>query len=140
MTHTANLSGLLPATTYHYVIAATDAAGNRTLSTDATFVTLAAPDTTAPVISALSFSATASTSASVSWSTNESARSVVYFGTTTPLSTGTASAWTDAAFATSHTAALSGLAASTTYYMIVEAKDASGNTSLSSEFSLKTPS
>ena len=43
-THSATLNNLTPATLYHYRIHARDAAGNETLSSDATLTTLAPPD------------------------------------------------------------------------------------------------
>ena len=49
--HTMALSGLNAATTYHYRVKSRDAAGNLATSTDGSFSTTAAPDTTAPVVS-----------------------------------------------------------------------------------------
>jgi hypothetical protein len=42
--HSITLSGLAASTTYHYRVRSTDVAGNATVSDDATFTTLAAPD------------------------------------------------------------------------------------------------
>ena len=47
-THTASLSGLTAATTYHYRVKSKDAAGNLATSGDFTFATLSAIDTTPP--------------------------------------------------------------------------------------------
>ena len=47
--HTVSLSGLTASTLYHYRARSKDAAGNERLSTDATFTTAVAADTTRPV-------------------------------------------------------------------------------------------
>jgi hypothetical protein len=58
--HTASLIGLAASTTYHFNIVATISAGLSTTSSDFTFTTPAAPDTTAPTVS-VSAPATGST-------------------------------------------------------------------------------
>ncbi|MBU3669036.1 MAG: hypothetical protein FGM57_03660 [Candidatus Taylorbacteria bacterium] len=45
-----SLSNLAPSTTYHFELASTDLAGNRTVTSDYTFTTRATPDTTPPTI------------------------------------------------------------------------------------------
>lgn len=42
--HSLTLTGLSPATTYHFQVVSSDVAGSQSLSSDATFTTLAAPD------------------------------------------------------------------------------------------------
>lgn len=96
------------------------------------------PDVTAPVISSVSAGSIASTSAAVSWTTNEPATSKVYFGTTTPLNLGTALTASDSALATAHVLTLSPLTASSTYYYVVESADSSSNTATSSAGSFST--
>lgn len=95
-------------------------------------------DTTAPTISALSVTP-ASTTAQVSWTTNESASSRVWYGTSTPLTLAspTASIF-NSALVLAHSLSLTGLTASTTYYVVVESKDAAGNTATSSGSSFVT--
>jgi subtilisin-like proprotein convertase family protein len=66
-------------------------------------------------------------SASVGWDTNESATSIVHYGTTLP----TRSTGSTAGSSTSHAVALSGLAPCTTYYYWIESADSAGNTSAS---------
>lgn len=83
-----------------------------------------AADTTAPAIS----SATASgsgTSATVSWTTDESSTSRVDYGTTTSLGS-----TTTGATGTSHSVTLAGLTANTRYYYRVTSADAAGNASV----------
>lgn len=97
-------------------------------------------DTTAPVLSALSASSTASTSAQVMWTTNETATSKLWYGLTSPLVLGGSTAnFLNSMLITNHVLAIDGLSASTTYYYVAESADASGNTATSSEQSFSTP-
>jgi len=64
--HTMALSGLNAATTYHYRVKSRDAAGNLATSTDGSFSTTAAPDTTAPVVAISSPASGATVSTTVS--------------------------------------------------------------------------
>src|SRR5688572_30680033 len=63
--HTVTLTGLNAATTYHYRVKSRDAAGNLATSTDGSFSTTAAPDTTAPVVSIASPASGATVSTTV---------------------------------------------------------------------------
>jgi peptidoglycan hydrolase-like protein with peptidoglycan-binding domain len=136
--HSATLSALSASTTYYFVLSATDAAGNRSYSATQTFTTSAAPDTSAPTISAATAASGTSTSASVTWTTNEVASSKVYYSTTTPINTVSALSVFDGVLVTAHSMNLSGLTASTTYYAMVESKDAANNTATSSQLSFTT--
>jgi hypothetical protein len=95
-------------------------------------------DTTAPTISATSVSNIASTTATVSWTTNENATGKVYYGTTTPVSLGSALTVSNSALIVSHSFGLIGLATSTTYYYVLESKDAAANTATTSTQSFST--
>ena len=136
--HTAVLNSLTASTNYHFVIEATDASSNKTLSTEGSFTTSATPDTTAPVISGVSVVPTGSTTGTAVWTTNEAASSRVYYGTTSPFVTSSASSFFDAAFVTTHSMPLTGLEASTTYAVVVESVDASTNIGTSSESTFTT--
>lgn len=95
-------------------------------------------DDDAPRISNISANAS-STSAVVTWSTNEAADSRVWYSTATPLViASTTPHASSTSLVTSHNVALSGLTASTTYYFLVTSADAAGNTSTSSESSFLT--
>lgn len=96
------------------------------------------PDTMAPIISAVSAGSVATTTASITWTTNESASSKVYFGTVNPLVLGSASTMTGPGSVISHTVGLSSLTASTTYYFIVESMDAANNVATSSQMIFTT--
>lgn len=130
--HSVELSGLTPNTMYNYIVWSKDAANNTATSTNMTFMT-AALDTTAPVLSSVMSSAVATTTATVSWNTNESATGKVYFGTANPLVLASATATSTSALSTGHTFGLTGLTASTTYYFVVESMDAANNTATSSQ-------
>lgn len=95
-------------------------------------------DTLAPVISAISVSNLASTTATVAWTTNENATGKVYYGTTTPIALGSALTLNNNALTTSHSFGLTGLATSTTYYYVLESKDAVTNTATTSQQSFAT--
>ncbi|MBI4093899.1 peptidoglycan-binding protein [Candidatus Kaiserbacteria bacterium] len=95
-------------------------------------------DTVAPTISGSAVSGVSSTSATVSWSTNEAATSKVYYGTSSPVDFSTALTMSSASATTSHSLMLSALAASTTYSYALESKDAAGNTATSSTQSFST--
>ena len=131
--HSAQLAGLLPSTFYHYRVSSKDSAGNLATSTDQTFTTLVAPDTTAPFISSVVITPS-STTANISWTTNESSTSKIYASTVSPVDPNATSTLvvSDGAFVTAHSLNLSGLVASTTYNFIVESADAAVNKATSS--------
>lgn len=138
--HSAALSGLSANTVYYFIVKATDGAGNATLATQGTFTTSVGPDTVAPVITNVLGTSTSKTTATVSWTTNENASSKVYFGTTTPVLTGAATALFDGALVTAHQLSIAGLISSTTYYAVVESRDTANNFATSSQISFVTPS
>lgn len=81
-------------------------------------------DVTAPIISSLSANNITSSTATIIWTTNESATSQVEYGTTTAYGSSTSLSST---LITGHSQTLSGLQASTTYHFRVKSSDASGN-------------
>lgn len=93
------------------------------------------PDTTAPVISNITTSGITTTSALVSWTTNEAAYGQFAYGTTTDYSTTTSWSGTTA---TGYSQAVTGLTASTIYHFQIRAKDAAGNTATSTDLTLTT--
>jgi len=95
-------------------------------------------DTTAPSILSSSIGSIAATSAHVLFTTDENVTASVYSGTSSPVSaTGTATV-VSSTLATSHDVTLSGLAAGTTYHVVIVVRDASGNAKTSSELSFTT--
>jgi chitodextrinase len=110
---------------------ARDAAGNSSTSAGVS-VTV---DNAAPVISAVASSAVSSSSATITWTTNEASDSQVEYGPTTAYGQATA---LNATLVTSHSVGLSGLAASTLYHYRVKSKDAAGNLAASEDFTFTT--
>ena len=134
--HSISLSGLIPQTTYHYRVISDDASSNTATSTDYTFTTTTAPvpDTTPPVISSVQSSSITHNSATITWTTNEAADSVVVYGTTTSYG----STQSSSTLATSHSIVLSGLTAQTTYHYQVQSTDASTNKATSIDYTFTT--
>lgn len=92
------------------------------------FATVA--DTTAPTISAVASSGVGPTSATITWTTNESSDSQVFYrktGESADQSTAI-----DPVMVTSHSMALQGLSPSTSYTYFVRSADAAGNAATSS--------
>lgn len=89
-------------------------------------------DLTAPTFSNISSSAVASTSATVSWTTNELASSKVSYGLTNAYGTTTSETDTSPRV-TSHSRSISSLLACTTYHYKVTSIDSSSNTGNSSD-------
>jgi N,N-dimethylformamidase beta subunit-like, C-terminal/Bacterial Ig domain/Purple acid Phosphatase, N-terminal domain len=129
--HSQVLGGLAPATTYHFRVKSANAGGSLATSGDFTFTTATpAP----PVIANVQSSGLSSSGATITWSTDTASDTTVRYGTTSSYG---ASAST-AGLVTSHTQALSGLAASTTYHYQVQSKDAYGQTATSADFVFTT--
>ncbi len=95
-------------------------------------------DTTAPIISALATSNIGSTTATVTWSTNELADTAMWLSTTSPIVLSAPSLFNSPALGTMHTGNLATLMASTTYYYVVQSKDPAGNAATSSQQSFST--
>ena len=95
-------------------------------------------DITAPVLSGLSATSTASTTVSIIWFTNEETYSTLWFSTTTPLDIPSATRLDNNSRKTSHSYSLSGLTASATYYFIVKVSDKSDNSTTTQEQSVTT--
>jgi len=96
------------------------------------------PDTTSPVLSNVRVRAISTTTAIVAWDTNEKSDTTVWYSTTSPVNTSTASSSNKTELTRNHNIHLSGLSASTTYYVIVRSKDKSNNTSTSTQISFTT--
>ncbi len=107
--------------TYSLTAVSRDAAGNYATSSSVS-VTV---DNTAPVTSSLAVSTT-TTTATVTWSTDEAARGQVEYGLTSSYTASTSIA-IDASYITSHSVNVSGLSAATTYHYRIVSFDAAGN-------------
>ena len=125
--HEVRVTGLTPETLYEYTVSATDAAGNGpTLSETKTFETSPWADTLEPVITeALKIVGITHQSAVVHWRTDESADSVIVFGTAPDQLDRSA---TKAKLKQKHVVQLTGLDRDTVYYLRALSTDSSGNT------------
>ena len=133
--HTRTLSGLQPNTLYHFRVRSRDAAANLAVSGDVTFRTLAAPDTTPPVITGVGASSVTTTGAVVRWTTNEASDSQADYGLTTAYGSVTA---LDATLVTAHARTLSGLQPNTLYHFRVRSRDAARNLAISGDVTFRT--
>ncbi len=129
----ANLTGLSDNTTYHFRARAS-AGTSAAYGSDLTFTTMAEvppppPDNTAPTISSPLANVT-STSATVTWTTNEVATSRVEYGLTDEYGETTEQ---DATLTTSHNMELAGLEGGRIYHYRVISKDAAGNEAASAD-------
>ena len=136
LAHSVALEGLQASTTYHFRVASADRAQNPpAFSGDLVFITSAAPDRTAPAILDVRVLGVTDRLATVGWSTNEPADSVLRWGP----DAGYGSYQKDGALVLLHSLTIRGLAPSTTYHFRVESSDASGNgPSLSADGSFTT--
>jgi len=131
--HSVTLNSLLPETTYYFKITSVDNSISANSATDDnstagyTFTTLASSDSTPPVISAVSSGTPLYNTATITWTTDENANSLVDFGTTTSYGI---TQGNSADSTTSHSVVLTGLAPDTTYYYRVKSMDVSGNTAI----------
>jgi len=92
-------------------------------------------DTTAPVISAISSNSLTTTSATITWTTNEVSTSRIEYGTGTNYGAFTTA---DSSLATAHSQTLSGLTAGTLYHYRVISVDAANNAATSGDQTFTT--
>ena len=91
-------------------------------------------DNTLPILSNIQSTNIGTSSATITWTTNENANSTTYYGTTPSTTSLTGSA----TFVTAHSISLSSLSASTLYYYNVSSCDAAGNCNTSTQYSFTT--
>jgi hypothetical protein len=94
-------------------------------------------DTTAPTISSVSATSITSSSATITWSTNEASDSQVEYSLTSSYGTSTT---LNSNMVTSHSQSLSGLTAGTLYHYRVKSKDAANNLATSGDYTFTTSS
>lgn len=132
--HSLSLTGLNASTTYYYVAKSADSSGNLATSTEKTFTTLSQSvvDITPPVFSNIQTS-TATTTATVTWTTNEPATSYLKYSLDNLDTATTTWVLSASALITSHSLTALGLNASSTYYFMLQSVDGSGNTATSTQ-------
>jgi hypothetical protein len=123
--HLMSVSGLLPNTLYYFRVVSCSISNVCSTSNEGSIRTaLATGDTAPPTISNILISA-GDIRATVTWSTDENADSLVEYG----LSTTYGSQVADGALTQSHTVNLTGLTPLTRYYYRITSRDSSGNSS-----------
>ena len=134
--HSVKLTGLTGSTSYRFRVMSTDAigsgpdreTGDNNPSSYFTFVTAGSDDQTAPVISAPTVTSTTNNTATIQWTTDEPATSLVQYGLDSEnLWEDYSSGVTDLGMTTSHSVTLIGLTSGTSYYCRVGSTDPSGN-------------
>ncbi|MCH7529607.1 fibronectin type III domain-containing protein [Patescibacteria group bacterium] len=135
--HSLIIAGLIAETTYYFIVLSEDPSGNATTSNEFTFTTKPpTPDTTNPVISNVNETVDSHTSATITWTTDEDADSIVYYSSTTdPVNTSDSETdfVSNTSMTQSHSIELSGLLEGTTYFYTIVSSDTSGNTATSSD-------
>ncbi len=131
-THSVTLTGLTPGTTYNYAVMSANSNGNASTSANFTFATTASQP---PVISSVSAGAITTTSATITWTTDQASSSQAKYGTTT--SYGSTSSL-NSSLTTTHSVTLTGLTPGTTYNYAVMSANSNGNTSTSANFTFAT--
>ncbi len=130
--HSLALTGLSEYTTYYYVVNSTDPSGN---SEESAEYSLTTHDSTAPVISNVASSSVGTTTATITWTTNEASDSQVRYGTSSGTYTLSKSSSSPV---TSHSVSLTGLDDDRVYYYRAVSNDSSGNSVQSSQYSFVT--
>jgi len=127
-------TGLLPATAYSYEVSAVNRSGAESQKSN-TIQGTTPTDTMPPVISNIRASDITSSGTTIAWSTNEPSTTRVDYGPTSSYGNTTS---LDASLVTSHAALLTSLTADSLYHYRVRSKDASGNESVSQDYTFTT--
>ena len=127
------LTNLVPGVLYHFLVSSTDASSNTASGSDTTFTTTGGINVTPPVISNVQAVVT-DTTATISWTTDEPATSVVNYG----LSAGYGSSESDPALVTSHSITLANLTPGVQYHFLVSSADASSNSAVDTDRTFTT--
>ena len=130
--HEIEISGLVQSTKYYYRVISTTA-DNYTTQSPLYYFT--SGDLIAPVISGVIAINVSSNGATINWQTDETANSIVEWGTSTANYLASTS---DDIMTRTHSVNISGLNAFTDYYFRVTSFDTNSNATTSAEYSLKT--
>ncbi len=130
---TRTVSGLASGT-YYFAVRVYGTGGERSAYSNEVTATVSPSDTTPPTISSVSASGITTSSATITWTTNEASDSQVQYGTTTSYGSNAS----NTTKVTAHSVALSGLISAATYHYKVCSTDAAGNTGCSGDFTFTT--
>lgn len=129
----ATVSGLTDGFTYYFAVTAYDTSLNE--SGFSVEVLKLVTDTAPPVISSINTGSITDITATISWTTDEGADSLVEYGLETNYGTSTP---LDSNYVTAHAQSISLLSASTLYHFRVRSTDAAGNESLPADNTFTT--
>ena len=133
---TYTVTNLTNNVTYYFATTAYDTSGNESgYSNEVSKTITGTADTTAPVLSNITTGSITSTSAVITWTTNEQSTSQIEHGTTTSYGSSTT---LDSTLVTSHSVTISGLSSWTTYHFRVKSQDSAGNLAVSSDLTFTT--
>jgi hypothetical protein len=124
-------------TQYYYRVISRDASGNVTVSPNYTFISADEPDVTPPAISNVQITNITSSSATISWMTDEPSSSQVEYGLDT--SYGNTSSY-DSRLVTVHSLTITGLSGYTMYDFRVWSMDGAYNEGFSDNYTFSTSS
>jgi len=133
--HHADLSELESGKNYYITIISRDDAGNEAKQERSFQTLLSAADTTAPKLVGEPSASVSDSNATISWKTNEKAKSQVKYslGTGYEFPSGFTNDYSDV-----HSVLLSGLSPNTEYHFQLISRDASGNVMTSGDYTFKT--
>jgi hypothetical protein len=124
--HGAVLTGLNPGTMYYFRAESSDANGHTGASVLYSFTTTGQPASPAPVITNVNVSSITTTSATVTWTTDQASTTQVNYGTSTAYGGSSA---LNSSLVTSHSVTLTGLTPGTLYDYDVISTNSSGTSS-----------
>ena len=133
--HGVVLSGLQSGTTYYFVAESTGANGAIGYSTTYSFTTTGVAGTPAPVISAVTAQSITTTSAIITWTTDQASSSLVNYGTSTSYGSASTPSGT---LVTGHSVMLTGLTPGTTYDYDVVSANSAGTSASSANYTFAT--
>ena len=113
--HSVTVTGLTPGVTYYYQVASADPDGNTEIDSGGGAYSIATTD--GPTISGVSVESALNNQATITWNTNVSSDSTVYYSTNSNLSG--SSNETSATPVTEHSITITGLTQGTRYYFYV---------------------
>ncbi len=131
------INNLTEGTTYYFVITVYDLSvpPNESVFSNELGIFISTIDTTSPVITDVQSANITSSSANISWTTDEASDTRIEYGFNTSYGNTTT---LDSSLVTSHDQSINGLLSSTLYHYRVISRDGSGNEALSGDYTFTT--